>query len=298
MANLKNLIVQGASRFIGDVTGEKFIIDGGTSSQFLKADGSVDNTTYLTSSSITGKEDTSNKVTSISSSSTNTQYPSALAVYTAISNASIGGSDAGECPDLSLGTTTGNGNAVTDISVSGHQITLTKGSTFLTSHQDISGKADKAIPSAANNVALLNASGNLVDSGKTLGKSVPSNAVFTDVACNEQYHYTPSTADNSSNIDLVPSGVQKIITAINLDSKKHVVSVTSGDLTKNMVGLDYVTNDKQVKGLASGTTSGHIVTFGAEVTLQLIVENQLLILLLLLMFMEILQMLEHYKRLI
>ena len=33
---------------------------------------------------ISGKEDTSNKVTSISSSSTNTEYPSALAVYNAI----------------------------------------------------------------------------------------------------------------------------------------------------------------------------------------------------------------------
>lgn len=43
---------------------------------------------------------------------------------------------------LSKGTTSGSGNAVTDISVSGHTITLTKGSTFLTSHQDISGKAD------------------------------------------------------------------------------------------------------------------------------------------------------------
>ena len=38
---------------------------------------------------------------------------------------------------LSKGTTTGGGNAVTDISVSGHQITLTKGTTFLTSHQSI-----------------------------------------------------------------------------------------------------------------------------------------------------------------
>ena len=46
-------------------------------------------------------------------------------------------------PDLAKGTTTGNGNAVTDISVSGHTITLTKGTTFLTSHQDISGKQDK-----------------------------------------------------------------------------------------------------------------------------------------------------------
>lgn len=41
---------------------------------------------------------------------------------------------------LSKGTTTGSGNAVTDLSVSGHQITLTMGTTFLTSHQDISGK--------------------------------------------------------------------------------------------------------------------------------------------------------------
>lgn len=44
---------------------------------------------------------------------------------------------------LSKGTTSGSGNAVTDISVSNHKITLTKGSTFLTQHQDISGKVDK-----------------------------------------------------------------------------------------------------------------------------------------------------------
>lgn len=35
---------------------------------------------------------------------------------------------------LSKGTTTGSGNAVTDITVSGHEITLTKGTTFLTEH--------------------------------------------------------------------------------------------------------------------------------------------------------------------
>ena len=38
---------------------------------------------------------------------------------------------------LSKGNTSGSGNAVTDITVNGHQITLTKGSTFLTSHQSI-----------------------------------------------------------------------------------------------------------------------------------------------------------------
>ena len=41
-------------------------------------------------------------------------------------------------------STTGNGNAVTAVSLSGTTFTVTKGSTFLTSHQDISGKADKS----------------------------------------------------------------------------------------------------------------------------------------------------------
>lgn len=41
-------------------------------------------------------------------------------------------------------TTSGNGNAITAISASNGAITATKGTTFLTSHQDISGKADKS----------------------------------------------------------------------------------------------------------------------------------------------------------
>lgn len=48
MAFLKDLIVQGASRFIGDAQGSKFIVDGATSSQFLKGDGTLDSNTYLT----------------------------------------------------------------------------------------------------------------------------------------------------------------------------------------------------------------------------------------------------------
>lgn len=40
-------------------------------------------------------------------------------------------------------TTTGSGNAVTSVTASGSTITVTKGATFLTEHQDISGKLDK-----------------------------------------------------------------------------------------------------------------------------------------------------------
>ena len=57
MGILKDLTVLGASRFIGNayftnITANQFIKSGGTSSQFLKADGSVDSTTYLKTSDI------------------------------------------------------------------------------------------------------------------------------------------------------------------------------------------------------------------------------------------------------
>jgi hypothetical protein len=53
-------------------------------------------------------------------------------------------------------TTTGSGNAVTSVTASGKTITVTKGTTFLTSHQDISGKADKNIISTNNTYTSSN----------------------------------------------------------------------------------------------------------------------------------------------
>lgn len=50
MATLKDLLVSGPTRVIGNITGKSFIKEGGTSSQFLKADGSVDSNTYSTTS--------------------------------------------------------------------------------------------------------------------------------------------------------------------------------------------------------------------------------------------------------
>lgn len=54
MAVLKNLLVLGPSRLIQDafaanITATKFITSGGTSSQFVKGDGTLDNSAYLTS---------------------------------------------------------------------------------------------------------------------------------------------------------------------------------------------------------------------------------------------------------
>lgn len=69
---------------------------------------------------------------------------------------------------LSKGTTTGNGNAVTDISVSGHTITLTKGSTFLTSETSLS----KGTATGSGNVVTdLSVSGHTIT--LTKGSTVP-----------------------------------------------------------------------------------------------------------------------------
>lgn len=58
---------------------------------------------------------------------------------------------------------TGSGNAVTAASISGRALTLTKGATFLTSHQDISGKQDK-----------LTAGSHISISGNTISAAWPS----------------------------------------------------------------------------------------------------------------------------
>ena len=70
---------------------------------------------------------------------------------------------------LSKGSTSGTGNAVTDITVSGHQITLTKGTTFLTQHQSIKTLNGTALTGDGNitltGVPAFSAS----DNGKILG---------------------------------------------------------------------------------------------------------------------------------
>lgn len=57
MALLKDLIVYGASRFLADAFGtniyaDKHITNGGTATQFLKGDGTLDSNTYATTSSL------------------------------------------------------------------------------------------------------------------------------------------------------------------------------------------------------------------------------------------------------
>ena len=72
MAILKDLIVQNAARVIGPVYANSFVKAGGTSSQFLKADGSVDTNTYALSSNIPSFNATGNATQPVYLSATNT----------------------------------------------------------------------------------------------------------------------------------------------------------------------------------------------------------------------------------
>lgn len=63
-------------------------IDKSNTAGLVKNDGTIDTTQYV--SDVSGKQDKSNLVTSISSSSTNTEYPSAKCVYDAIDAIDVG----------------------------------------------------------------------------------------------------------------------------------------------------------------------------------------------------------------
>ena len=72
-----------------DVTVDSIKTRNGTASQFLKADGSVDSNTYLTShQDISGKEDVSNKTSSWNSSPNDTRYPTEKLVKDSLDNKS------------------------------------------------------------------------------------------------------------------------------------------------------------------------------------------------------------------
>ena len=70
-------------------------------------------------------------------------------------------------PTLSKGTTSGSGNAVTDISVSGHTITLTKGSTFGTYSKPSGGIPATDLATAVSQRLLPEGSGS-TDDGKII----------------------------------------------------------------------------------------------------------------------------------
>lgn len=87
-----------------------------------------------------------------------------------------------------------------------------------------------------------------------------------NVATNDQ---TPTYTVSSSLTALVSGeklsvALGKIAKAVS-DLISHLANKSNPHgVTKSQVSLGNVTNDKQIKGLASGTTAGHVVEFGAD----------------------------------
>ena len=186
-------------------------------------------------------------------------------------------------------TTSGNGNAITAISASNGAITATKGSTFLTSHQDISGKADKSATvstlawdstnkkitktingttsdvvsfAAGSNVTLTGASGQLTiattdnDTKNTAGSTDTSSKIYligaTSQAANPQTY--------SDNEVFATSGV---LTAKKFNSTSLTASqAVSTDANKNLVSTNLTVSDPT----ASGTGITYIASVSQSAT--------------------------------
>ena len=141
-------------------------------------------------------------------------------------------------PNLSKGTTTGTGNVVSDISVSGHTITLTKGVTALTEHQSLANYVTKT-----GSEALTNKTYNGYTLGAACAKAVGSVA--------------------SGNTGLVTGG--DVYTAVNGKQNKNA---TFTNVTASSWASDNTYSDYFYKGTIalSGVTSSDVawVTFGVE----------------------------------
>ena len=262
------------------ITAEGFAKSGGTSSQFLKADGSVDNNTYLTSftevdpvfTASVASGITSSDISNWNSKTDNVGTVTGVKMNGTTNNPTSGVVDLGTVitseTSLSKGTTTGSGNAVTDISVNGHQITLTKGTTFLTSHQDITGLADGIYYDSTNKrIYLRNGSNNLsgsyayidatdfikdgmVDS-VTVGNGTGSNAGVTCLII------TFNTFDGSPTHQTIELPISQIFNASNYYTKSDIDN--AGYLT-SFTEVDPVFT----ASVASGITSSDISNWNGK----------------------------------
>ena len=112
-----------------------------------------------------------------------------------------------DAPNLNKGTTIGTGNVVTEISVNGHEITLTKGITALTSHQTI-----KTLKTDNTSAQATNASEAIAGSGTINLHKIAKTGTYSDLINKPTYTKvnltfgTPASGESSATI-AIASGV-------------------------------------------------------------------------------------------
>lgn len=144
---------------------------------------------------------------------------------------------------------------------------------------DSDGNKDKVTVPYASNAGTVNS--------HTVATDVPANAVFTDTTYSDATTSASglmSASDKSKMDRLGTASTKDVATSGNASSTQVVMgndtrltdSRPASDVsswakasskpsyTASEVGLGNVTNDKQVKGLSSGTTEGHVVLFGTN----------------------------------
>lgn len=183
-------------------------------------------------------------------------------------------------PTLSKGTTTGSGNAVTDISVSGHTVTLTKGTTFLTSYTE----TDPTVPAAVKAITATDISNwnNKVSNVQTdwnatsglaqiLNKpTIPAapgtlntnNTTAQTVSASEALSGTINlhkVAKTGSYNDLLNKPtIPTALADLTADATHRLVTDTEKSIWNN-AGNIYYTNDSWIKDSSNNTVSNYSV---------------------------------------
>ncbi len=121
------------------------------------------------------------------------------------------------------------------------------------------GSATIASKNTTTNIITLKAG--VAQSGGAISNSSATDITLAKVAATGAY----SDLSGTPIIPTVNNGTLTLKAGSNTETfTANQADGTTFEVTKSDLGLSNVTNDKQVKGLASGTTSGDIVTFGAD----------------------------------
>lgn len=163
---------------------------------------------------------------------------------------------------VTTATTSGSGNAVTSVTASNGALTVTKGTTFLTSHQDISGKADKSATVSTVTWDSTN---------KKLTKTI--NGTTTDVVTAATLRTGLNVADGAEVNQNAFSNVKVGSTTVAADSKTDTLELVAGsnvtltpDATNDKVTIAATDTTYESKAAASGGTAVSLVTTGEKYT--------------------------------
>lgn len=168
-------------------------------------------------------------------------------------------------PNLTKGTTTGSGNAVTDITVSGHTVTLQKGTTFATP-ADVDTKI-AAIPKATTTADGLMAKEDKVFLGGLAGAATGGTGnVVTGLSVNATTGKITLTKTNVAGTSVATQSANGLMSA----ADKTKLDNLSGGVTSAMaagatVG-DYVSNVAIANGVVTVTKNDFLECSTADIT--------------------------------